>query len=207
MRFRPLLAVLAVVALIAAPAAGAATKKKAPPKKVYCHLLSDDGSGDGRSDVYPFITSNGLDVVGADMKSDAKTITAQLKIGDSDFSLNHDKWASTFGYTWDFSFNSNYGQSYKFSASIRGGLSGALTSGATVDNTGVAVKSFNLNTKTNTFTWVLDRSVDKTLTRAKTVFKEFRAHSGVNGSSADDAPDQLPPSTTYPDKALSCVKA
>ena len=50
MRIRPLLAVLAVIALVAAPTAGATTKKKAV--KVYCHLVSDktsDGQSDGRN--------------------------------------------------------------------------------------------------------------------------------------------------------------
>jgi len=204
MRIRPLLAVLAVIALVAAPTAGATTKKKAV--KVYCHLVSDKTS-DGQSDGYPFITSDNLDVVGADMKTDAKTMTAKMTLADSDYSFNHDKWASTFGYSFDFSFNSNYGQSFKFSATVKGGLSGALSGDATIDNSGVALKSFKLDPKTHTFTWIMDRSVDKTLTRKKTVFKEFRAHSHANGGSADEAPDQLPPPTTYPDLAPSCVKA
>ena len=203
MRVRSVFAVIAAVALIAGPAAGAATKKpvKKPPVKTYCNLLVDP-SGDGT--VVPGVTSKGLDIIGGDLATGKKTMVAVLRLSDTNFSMSHDPW-STLEYAWSFAVSSSYGQTYAFTAKYN---SGKLTYGAAVDNAGISVAKFTVNPSNNTFTWVVNRSVDKTLTRKNTVFNAFRGGSMANGSTSDTAPDQPTPlSITYPDKAPSCVHA
>lgn len=202
MRARSVFAVIAVVALVAAPAAGATAKKRPPPAKTYCNLLVDP-SGDGT--VVPGITSKGLDIIGGDLATGKKTMVAVLRLSDTDFSQSHDPW-STFEYAWSFAVSSSYGQSYSFSAKYN---SGNLTYGAAVDNAPVTVTKFTVNHSNNTFTWVISRSVDKTLTRKNTIFRDFRGQSDVFGSnSSDSAPNnQATMKSTYPDLGHSCVAA
>ena len=208
MRARSILAVLAVVALVAAPAASATTKKKPAPKPVkkYCNLVTDE-SGDGAWSLNPAVKTGGLDIIGADFASGPKTLVAVLKLSDTDFSPSHDPWASTLIYQYTLGATSNFGQDYEFRAGLSF-LTGKVTGTASVGGTGVALKSFTVDRTHNTFTWVLDRTVDKTLTRKGTIFKEFRGQSAANGDSADQAPNQMPhPPTSYPDRAPSCIVA
>jgi hypothetical protein len=206
MRARSVLALIAVLGLVAAaPAASAKTKAK-PKPKVYCNLLTDT-SGDGKSSVYPGVSSNGLDIKSGDLATGAKTMVAVIRLGDTNFALGHDNWGQTLGYAWDFGVNSNTGQAYRFQAILHA-YSGSLTASASVDNAGVTLKSFKVDTAKNTFTWVIDRSVDKYLTRKGTVFKEFRGDSKALDTTADTAPNQPTPlNVIYPDKGLSCVHA
>jgi len=201
MRARSVLAVIAVIALVAAPAAGATTKKK-PAVKTYCNLLVDQ-SGDGT--IVPGVTSKGLDIVGGDLATGKKTMVAVLRLSDTDFSQSHDP-LSTFEYAWSFAATSSYSQSYSFTAKY---YSGSLTYGASVDGAPVTVTKFTVNHSNNTFTWVINRSVDKTLTRKNTVFRGFRGQSEVFGSSSSDsAPNnQATMKSTYPDMGKSCVAA
>lgn len=201
MRARSILSVLAVIALIAAPAASATTKKKkaAPKPKIYCNLLTD-ASGDGS---FGPITSKGMDILGGEIATGKKEIVVMLELGDTNFSATHDPWAEL-EYAWSFAFSSNYGQNYAFTAKENGGN---VTWGATVDGAGVTVSKFSVDTVHNTFTWHVDRSVDKTLTRRSTVFKAFRGESDIFGSSsADHAPNQatMPLTDTYPDLGQNC---
>jgi hypothetical protein len=207
MRARSVLAAVAAIALVAAPAAGATTKKKpvkkAPPAKTYCNVLTDV-SGDGT--FVPPITSKGMDILSGDIATGKKTMVAVLRIGDTNFTVTHDPWAAL-EYAWSMQAVSSYGQSYAFTAKQN---NGTMSWGATVDGAGVAVKSFTMDTVHNTFTWVIDRSVDKTLTRKNTVFRAFSGESKIFGSSsADHAPNQatMPLTDTYPDLGRSCVHA
>lgn len=201
MRARSVLAVIAAIALVAAPAAGATAKKK-PPVKTYCNLLTDP-PGDGT--VVPGVTSKGLDILSGDLATGKKTMVAVLRLADTDFSQSHDPW-STFEYAWSFATTSSYGQSYSFTAKYN---SGTLTWGAAVDNAPVTVTRFTRDQKNNTFTWVINRSVDKTLTRKNTIFRDFRGQSDAFGSnSSDSAPNnQAMMKSTYPDLGHSCVAA
>ena len=209
MRARSVLAVIAAIALVAAPAAGAATQKKPPakkpPAKTYCNLLVDP-AGDGN--VGP-ISSKGMDIIGGDLATGKKSMVAVLRLSDTNFSASHDPYA-LLEYAWTFTAESSIGQSYSFSAKWNGNnLSNPLSYGAQVGTDGVAVKSFTIDTTHNTFTWVLDRSVDKMLTHKNIVFKHFHAQSNLFGSqSADSAPNNAATMTsTYPDQAPSCVHA
>jgi hypothetical protein len=211
MRARPVLAAIAALALIAAPAAANA-KAKPKPKTVkkYCSLLVDDGKNDGKSDVYAFESSPSLDIISGDIATGPKTMVAVLRLASTDFNIATDHWAATLGYDWSFATSSNYGQKFTFKAKFdqyQMDASKALTGSADIDNAGVTLKSFKVDTSAHTFTWVIDRSVDKTLTRKNTVFKQFRANDNSFGASADGAPNQNPTSASYPDRALSCVHA
>lgn len=73
--FRPALAVALVVSVTAAGAAGAATKPK--PKPV-CNLLTDDKADASFLGAAP--NDANLDIVSADVASDAKTVTAVLRL-------------------------------------------------------------------------------------------------------------------------------
>lgn len=203
MRARSVLAAVAVIALVAAPAANAKSKPR-PPVKKYCNLLQDKPN-DGNSTL-PMVGSSDLDIVSGDLSTGPKTMVAVLRIAGSDFNLATDHWGQALGYGWTFGATSNYGQKFTFSATLHA-YSGTLTGGVAIDSSGVAVKSFKFDPKAKTFTWVIDRSVDKTLTRKSTVFKQFRGESTVFDTSADHAPDQNPTSATYPDRGLSCVHA
>jgi hypothetical protein len=208
MHTRSSLAVLAVAALVVTPAAQANTKSqsknnaKSKPK-VYCKVLTDK-AGDGKSNLSPAVTSKGLDILSADIATGATTMVAVLRLGDTNFSVTHDPWAAP-GYYWDFATTASTAQSYVFSATRN--VDGTVTAGAAVDGSKVTLKSFHIDTTRNTFTWVVDRSVDKMLTQQHIVFKTFRARSEALGATADTAPDQAPTSNTYPDRASSCVPA
>jgi hypothetical protein len=207
MRARSVLAVAAVIALVAAPAANAKARPKPKPKpKIYCNLLQDKPN-DGTSDINPLVTSPALDIRSGDVATGPKTMVAVLRLASTDYSLATDHWGQTLGYAWTFGVSSNVGQKFTFGAILHA-YSGSMTSSVAIDNVGVTVKSFKVDKNANTFTWVIDRSVDKTLTRKSTVFKEFRGTSKALDATADAAPDTPTPLTViYPDKALSCVHA
>ena len=204
MRTRSILALLAVIALVAAQGAGAATKKKKPPApkpKTYCNLLVDP-AGDG--DIAPGVNDKGIDILGGDLATGKKTMVAVLRLADTNYSVSHDPWTLT-GFHWSFQAVSSYGQNYGFSANE---YMGTVTGSATVDNAAVTLKSFTIDTVHNTFTWVLDRSVDKTLTRKGTIFRGFSGQSMRLSSTADAAPNNAATmKATYPDQGLSCVHA
>ena len=77
MSVRPVLALVLTAALAAGGAASAAPKKKPkPPAPPVCNLVVDATGDDGA--VFPH--SESLDLTGADIASDAKTVTAVLRV-------------------------------------------------------------------------------------------------------------------------------
>lgn len=202
MRVRSVLGAVVALALIVAPATAMA-KAKAKPKpkpKVYCNLLTDK-PGDGKWFV-PGVSSSNLDIVGGDIATGAKTMVAVLRLGGTNFSPTSDPW-SNLGYSWRIGVQSTLGQTYVFNASLHFG--GTVTGSATAGGIGVPV-TFAVDQAKNTFTWTMKRSDAKFLARPKNVFHGFYANSFVESSSADST-DATPPSDTYPDRGLSCVKA
>jgi len=201
MRVRSVLGAVVALALIVAPATGAMAKAKAKPKpKVYCNLLSDK-PGDGNWFV-PGVSSSGLDILGGDIATGAKTMVAVLRLGSTNFSQTSDVW-SNLGYSWRIGAQSTLGQTYVFNASLHFG--GSVTGSASAGGIGVPV-TFAIDKTKNTFTWTLKRSDAKNLARPKNVFHGFYANSYVESSSADST-DATPPSDIYPDRGLSCIKA
>jgi hypothetical protein len=203
MRTRSVLAAAAAFALIVAPAAGAATKHKPKPKpkpKVYCNLLTDP-SGDGTSKTVLLEKSSGLDVLGGDLATGAKTMVAVLRLGSTNFSS--DTWAKT-GYSWRFGAQSNLGQTYLFNASLAAG-SGVLTNSAAVDGTGVHV-DFAIDKTKNTLTWTIQRKDVPNLGRPHNIFAHFFADSYGFVGNADNT-TATAATDVYPDKGLSCIHA
>lgn len=200
MRLRSILGVVVGLALIVAPATGAMAKAKAKPKpKVYCNLLTDQAN-DGNWFV-PGVSSAGLDILGGDVATGAKTMVAVLRLRGTNFTPTGDPW-SNLGYSWRIGVQSSLGQTYVFNASLHFG--GTVTGSATVAGAGVPV-TFAVDTAKNTFTWTLKRSDAKNLARPKNVFHGFYANSYVESSSADSTAPTAP-SNTYPDRGLSCLK-
>ena len=204
MRVRSALAVLAATAMVAAPAANAATKKKppAPKPKTYCNLLVDSSKGDESWNLVPVVTSPGLDVQTGDVATGGKEMVAVLRLGSTNFSPTSDHWA-LFGYNWVFGFDSSAGTTFEFDASTAWG--GPVKGSVQVDHQS-APSTFSVDSATNSFKWVVNRKDVPSLSKPHLVFKGFRAHSEFLSGSADDAPS-MPPSDTYPDRGLSCVKA
>jgi hypothetical protein len=75
---RPVLCLALVASLTAAGAAGAATKPKPKPLKPVCNLITDP-TGDASLQP-PLPGDDALDIVGADIASDAKNVTAVLRL-------------------------------------------------------------------------------------------------------------------------------
>jgi hypothetical protein len=90
MRVRALLVTAAVAASATAPAAHAAKPKPKPKPKPSCNLVTD-AKGDVSNKfqgVDAFPADNGLDLVGADVASDAKNITAVIRLANAPGSAN-----------------------------------------------------------------------------------------------------------------------
>jgi len=73
---RPVLCLALVASVTAAGAAGAATKPKPKPVKPVCNLVTDD-KGDGAGLVN---NQDGLDVLSGDLASNAKSVTAVIRL-------------------------------------------------------------------------------------------------------------------------------
>src|SRR5436309_3219817 len=89
MRTRRSIACVALLAVaLTAPSAMAATKKKPAPKpKPVCHLIVDkasdsgpDTNAAGGSAAASSVYDSSLDIVGGDVASDGKTITAVIRV-------------------------------------------------------------------------------------------------------------------------------
>jgi hypothetical protein len=147
------------------------------------------------------VKSAGLDILGGDMATGAKTMVAVLKLSSTNFSQVGDPF-SNLSYSWRFGAQSTLGQVYEFSATLHFG--GTVTGAASAGGVGVPV-TFAIDSAKNTFTWTIKRSDAKNLARPKNVFHGFYANSYVLSSSADST-DPTPASDIYPDRALSCLK-
>jgi hypothetical protein len=77
---RPVVCLALAVSLTAAGAAGAATRPKPKPVKPVCNLVVDP-AGDATVGVAP--ADDALDIVSADVASDAKSFTAVIRVADA----------------------------------------------------------------------------------------------------------------------------
>jgi hypothetical protein len=75
---RPALCLALVASVAAAGAAGAATKPKPKPLKPVCNLVTDP-AGDASAQA-PLPNDDSLDIIGADIASDAKNFTAVIRV-------------------------------------------------------------------------------------------------------------------------------
>jgi hypothetical protein len=200
MRTRSVIAAVAVLAVTAAPVANAAAKPKPKPKpKPLCSLIKDD-TGDVHW-LLPGVSSPALDIVSGDVATGPKTMVAVLRLAGTDLSTAKDPTAAA-GYSWFIATTSSLGHSYAFTVSYSS--TGGLNPGATVDGQAVAGTAVAFKVVGSTFQWTLQRKVSPDLSRPKIVFKQFRSRSEMFSTNADAADSAT---SSYPDKALSCVHA
>lgn len=201
MRLRRTVLTALAVALATATSANAAAKKPT----VYCNLIKDKGTNDGRSSTYSFVTSAALDVQTGDIATGRNELVAVLRVGN--MNTSGDNWVTIGGYGWVMGTEAN-GTKYVFEMTRRSMFNGGGDHPAvTVAGTRLELnKDYTFKiVGTNVLEWRVKRSVLKELNKkAGQVFSAFNAHSEFNGSTADTAETNP---AKYPDRGLSCVKA
>lgn len=196
MRLRSLALGTLALGVLVAPSADAAPKK-------YCNLHSDP-KGDVRYYI-PTIDSDALDILSADVATGKNELVATLRVVTTNTANDLD---SKLGFKWGVGFTAN-GVDYEFGVARS---SGGLVPGAKqIDSPSASIggehldgKLYTYKVEGNTFVWRVPRKNVKALAKPRLIFTTFRAGSMANGSSADNGST---PTSRYPDRALSCVKA
>jgi hypothetical protein len=193
------LVAISALAVSAAPASAAKAKPKPKPApKPICNLLSDPRD-DAAWDVAPPVTSPALDILGADVATGPTTLVARLRVADPNIKFPSDKYGAL-GYVWRLGFYSTLGTAYSFELS-RTTITGTDHYQATVDGVNVPV---TFQVVSDGFQWTIKRTSSPKLAKKGNVFRLLSANSNVLSATADTTDLNK---ATYPDRALSCVKA